>query len=44
MGKIFFNRRVTRIGCMVSYFKDYQKIFWFKNDFKPYNMMCSKNL
>jgi ribosomal protein S18 acetylase RimI-like enzyme len=42
--KYFINECITRIECMVSDFNEVSKSFWFKNGYKPYNLMCFKIL
>lgn len=42
--KYFLNEGITRIECMVSDFNEISKSFWFKNGYKPYNLMCVKIL
>lgn len=42
--KYFKNKGIIRIECMVSDFNEISKGFWFKNGYKPYNIMCVKLL
>jgi L-amino acid N-acyltransferase YncA len=42
--KIFIIKGIKRIECMVSDYNEISKSFWFKNDYKPYNIMCVKTL
>jgi ribosomal protein S18 acetylase RimI-like enzyme len=42
--KYFENKGINRIECMVSDFNEVSKGFWFKNGYKPYNIMCVKLL
>jgi ribosomal protein S18 acetylase RimI-like enzyme len=42
--KYFENKGIKRIECMVSDFNELSKGFWFKNGYKPYNIMCVKLL
>lgn len=42
--KWFINRGITRIECIISNFNEISKGFWFKNNYKPYNLMCVKKL
>ena len=42
--KYFLNKGINRIECMVSNFNDISKGFWFKHQYKPYNIMCVKRL
>ena len=42
--KWFLDKDITRIECMVSDFNEISKSFWFKNNYKPYNLMCVKRL
>lgn len=40
----FLEKGIDRIECMVSDFNEISKGFWFKNGYKPYNIMCVKLL
>jgi len=40
--KYFENKGIKRIECMVSDFNEISKGFWFKHEYKPYNLMCVK--
>lgn len=42
--KWFINKGINRIECMISDFNEISKSFWFKNMYKPYNLMCVKKL
>jgi ribosomal protein S18 acetylase RimI-like enzyme len=42
--KYFISKEINRIECMVSDFNEVSKSFWFKNGYKPYNLMCFKIL
>lgn len=42
--KIFINKGIKRIECMISNFNEVSKSFWKKNKYKPYNLMCVKIL
>jgi len=42
--KYFKNKDIKRIECMVSDFNEISKGFWFKHEYKPYNLMCVKIL
>lgn len=42
--KWFMDKDINRIECMVSDFNEISKSFWFKNNYKPYNLMCVKKL
>ncbi len=42
--KIFIIKGIKRMECMVSDYNEISKSFWFKNDYKPYNIMCVKIL
>ena len=42
--KWFLNKDITRIECVISDFNEISKGFWFKNGYKPYNLMCVKKL
>lgn len=42
--KMFIIKSIKRIECMVSNYNEISKSFWFKNDYKPYNIMCVKTL
>lgn len=42
--KIFIIKGIKRMECMVSDYNEISKSFWFKNDYKPYNIMCVKTL
>lgn len=42
--KIFAERGINRMECMVSNFNEISKNFWFKNGYKPYNIMCVKKI
>jgi GNAT superfamily N-acetyltransferase len=40
----FLDKGINRVECLVSDFNEISKVFWFKNDYKPYNLMCVKRL
>jgi len=42
--KWFLDKGINRVECLVSDFNEISKGFWFKNDYKPYNLMCVKRL
>ncbi len=42
--KWFYKRDIKRIECMVSDSNEVSKNFWFKNGYRPYNLVCVKLL
>jgi len=42
--KMFINKGIKRVECMVSDFNEVSKSFWLKNRYMPYNLMCVKIL
>lgn len=42
--KIFINKGIKRMECMVSDFNEISKNFWQKHGYMPYNLMCVKLL
>ncbi|MGB9978761.1 N-acetyltransferase family protein [Methanobacterium sp.] len=42
--KWFISRDITTIECVISDFNEISKSFWFKNKYKPYNLICFKKL
>lgn len=42
--KIFIDKSIKRIECMVSDYNEISKNFWQKNGYNPYNLMCVKIL
>lgn len=42
--KWFISRDITTIECVISNFNEISKGFWFKNKYKPYNLICFKRL
>jgi ribosomal protein S18 acetylase RimI-like enzyme len=42
--KWFISKDIYTIECVVSDFNEISKGFWFKNKYKPYNLICFKKL
>ena len=40
----FVSKDITTIECVISDFNEISKSFWFKNKYKPYNLICFKKL
>ncbi|HEX3014117.1 MAG TPA: GNAT family N-acetyltransferase [Methanobacterium sp.] len=42
--KWFMSKNINTIECVISDFNQISKGFWFKNKYKPYNLICFKRL
>ena len=42
--KWFISKDIYTIECVISDFNEISKGFWFKNKYKPYNLVCLKKL
>jgi ribosomal protein S18 acetylase RimI-like enzyme len=42
--KWFVSKDINTIECVISDFNEISKGFWFKNKYKPYNLVCFKRL
>ena len=42
--KWFISKDIYTVECVISDFNEISKCFWFKNEYKPYNLVCLKKL